>query len=203
MDLNNNNICTNGTNDEEPEDIKVYIRNVVCCFTSSCHINLRRLALNGYNVEYKQKTVCLKLRKPAMSAIIHASGSIWCTGAKSVEDARIGARRICRLLQKLDFPVKLSNYRVTNVVSTCNVQFKVNMAKLEKLSKEICYCPEINAGANFRVEHFKTTLTIYTSGSIIIRSPSVENTTKSISYVYPFLYQAKFNKPFANLTNLL
>lgn len=43
---------------EEPEaqpEIDILIRNVVCSFSVRCHLNLREIALNGSNVEYRKE----------------------------------------------------------------------------------------------------------------------------------------------------
>lgn len=40
--------------DQEP-DLDIYINNVVCTFSVRCHLNLREIALNGSNVEYRRE----------------------------------------------------------------------------------------------------------------------------------------------------
>lgn len=36
-------------------DLDIYINNVVCTFSVRCHLNLREIALNGSNVEYRRE----------------------------------------------------------------------------------------------------------------------------------------------------
>jgi hypothetical protein len=44
----------------EPPEIDIVINNVVCSFSVRCHLNLRQIALNGANVEYRRENgVCL------------------------------------------------------------------------------------------------------------------------------------------------
>ena len=38
-----------------PLALDIYINNVVCSFSVRCHLNLREIALNGSNVEYKRE----------------------------------------------------------------------------------------------------------------------------------------------------
>lgn len=52
--------------------------------------------------------VLMKLRKPRITATIWSSGKIICTGATSEEEAKFGARRLARSLQKLGFQVMFS-----------------------------------------------------------------------------------------------
>lgn len=41
---------------EEPEpEIDIVINNVVCSFSVRCHLNLRQIALNGVNVEFRRE----------------------------------------------------------------------------------------------------------------------------------------------------
>lgn len=43
-------------NKEEPEpEIDIVINNVVCSFSVRCHLNLRQIALNGVNVEFRRE----------------------------------------------------------------------------------------------------------------------------------------------------
>uniref|UniRef100_A0A2D4H285 TATA box-binding protein-like 1 n=1 Tax=Micrurus corallinus TaxID=54390 RepID=A0A2D4H285_MICCO len=85
--------------------LDILITNVVCVFRTRCHLNLRKIALEGANVIYKRDVgkVLMKLRKPRITATIWSSGKVICTGATSEEEAKFGARRLARSLQKLGF----------------------------------------------------------------------------------------------------
>lgn len=74
--------------DEEQEadpEIDIVINNVVCSFSVRCHLNLRQIALSGFNVEFRRENsmVTMKLRRPYTTASIWSSGRITCTGATS------------------------------------------------------------------------------------------------------------------------
>ncbi|TMS12340.1 TATA box-binding protein-like protein 1 [Larimichthys crocea] len=85
--------------------LDIIITNVVATFRTRCHLNLRTIALEGINVIYKPELgkVLMKLRKPKITASIWSSGKIICTGATSEDEAKLGARRLARCLQKLGF----------------------------------------------------------------------------------------------------
>lgn len=76
---------------EEDPEIDIVINNVVCSFSVRCHLNLRSIALNGHNVEFRRENgmVTMKLRKPYTTASIWSSGKITCTGATSEDNVRI------------------------------------------------------------------------------------------------------------------
>lgn len=45
--------------EQEPRELDIVINNVVCSFSVRCHLNLREIALNGSNVEYRRENgVC-------------------------------------------------------------------------------------------------------------------------------------------------
>lgn len=81
---NDNNENNDDENEPEPE-IDIVINNVVCSFSVRCHLNLREIALNGRNVEFRRENgmVTMKLRRPYTTASIWSSGRITCTGATS------------------------------------------------------------------------------------------------------------------------
>lgn len=81
-------------NDQETEpepEIDIVINNVVCSFSVRCHLNLREIALNGRNVEFRRENgmVTMKLRRPYTTASIWSSGRITCTGATSEDQVSI------------------------------------------------------------------------------------------------------------------
>lgn len=78
--------------DQEPEpEIDIVINNVVCSFSVRCHLNLREIALNGVNVEFRRENgmVTMKLRRPYTTASIWSSGRITCTGATSEDQVTL------------------------------------------------------------------------------------------------------------------
>lgn len=81
-------------NEAEPEpEIDIVINNVVCSFSVRCHLNLREIALNGRNVEFRRENgmVTMKLRHPYTTASIWSSGRITCTGATSEDQVSLPA----------------------------------------------------------------------------------------------------------------
>lgn len=115
---------------EEPEpEIDIVINNVVCSFSVRCHLNLRQIALNGINVEYRRENgmITMKLRRPYTTASIWSSGKVTCTGATSEDMAKVAARRFARSLQKLGFKARFNNFRVVNVLGTCSMPFAIKI----------------------------------------------------------------------------
>lgn len=124
--------------EEPPPEIDIMINNVVCSFSVKCHLNLRQIALNGVNVEFRRENgmVTMKLRRPYTTASIWSSGHITCTGATSEDQAKVAARRYARALQKLGFEVRFRNYRVVNVLGTCRMPFGIKIINFSEKYKE-------------------------------------------------------------------
>lgn len=71
----------------------------------------------------------MKFRSPRCTASIWSSGKITMTGSTSEAEAKIGARRCARILQKLGYNVRFMNYRVVNVLGTCTMPFSIKIAE--------------------------------------------------------------------------
>uniref|UniRef100_A0ABM0MFD7 Uncharacterized protein LOC100378576 n=1 Tax=Saccoglossus kowalevskii TaxID=10224 RepID=A0ABM0MFD7_SACKO len=66
----------------ESQSVDIYINNVVCCFSTRCHLDLRRIGMEGINVEYRRDAgVTMRIRKPYSTSTIWSSGKITCAGA--------------------------------------------------------------------------------------------------------------------------
>lgn len=124
--------------EEDTPEIDIMINNVVCSFSVKCHLNLRQIALNGVNVEFRRENgmVTMKLRRPYTTASIWSSGRVTCTGATSEDQAKIAARRYARALQKLGFQVRFRNFRVVNVLGTCRMPFGIRIISFSRKYKE-------------------------------------------------------------------
>lgn len=124
--------------EEETKEVDIVINNVVCSFNVRCHLDLREIAQQGHNVEYRKENgmVTMKLRQPYTTANMWNSGKITCTGANSEDQARIAARRFARQLQKLGFNTRFCNYRVVNVLGTVTLPFAVRITQFSQAHQE-------------------------------------------------------------------
>uniref|UniRef100_A0A8C9WG62 TATA box-binding protein-like 1 n=1 Tax=Scleropages formosus TaxID=113540 RepID=A0A8C9WG62_SCLFO len=156
--------------------LDIIITNVVAVFRTRCHLNLRTIAREGSNVIYKPEVgkVLMKLRKPRITASIWSSGKIICTGATSEEEAKLGARRLARCLQKLGFKVKFTDYKVVNVLAVCTMPFQIQLIEFTKNNRPIAsYEPELHPAASYRIKNLKATVQIFSTGSITVTGTSV------------------------------
>lgn len=183
--------------------IDILINNVVCSFSVGCHLNLRQIALNGHNVEFRRESgmVTMKLRKPNVTASVWSSGKITCTGATSEEDARKGARRIARVIQRLGFNTKFRKMRIVNVLGSCSMPFEIKINAFSQHYREAEYEPELHPGVTYRFKNLKATLKIFSTGRITVTAPSVPNVQSAIEHIYPLVFD--FRKEFASKEDML
>ncbi|XP_012136986.1 TATA box binding protein-related factor 2 isoform X1 [Megachile rotundata] len=180
------------TPEQEPRELDIVINNVVCSFSVRCHLNLREIALNGSNVEYRRESgmITMKLRRPYTTASIWSSGKVTCTGATSEVQAKIAARRFARSLQKLGFKVRFNNYRVVNVLGTCCMPFAIKITSFSLYHKENAdYEPELHPGVTYKLKEPKATLKIFSTGSVTVTAPNVAAVQAAIEYIYPLVYE--------------
>ncbi|XP_035231431.1 TATA box-binding protein-like protein 1, partial [Stegodyphus dumicola] len=112
------------------------------------------------------------------------------------EDAKRASRKFARILQQLGFRVKFTNYRVVNVLGTCTMDFGINLNKFaEKHRRLASYEPELHPGATYKIKELKATLKLFTTGSITITAPSVDNVRLAVEHIYPLVYEFKTQKP--------
>jgi len=186
-----------GQDEAEPE-VDIVINNVVCSFSVRCHLNLKEIAMNGSNVEYRRENgmVTMKIRHPYTTASIWSSGKITCTGANSEEQARIAARKFSRILQRLDEKyknIRIKNWRVVNVLGTCTMPFAIKITPFSQAFKEASYEPELHPGVTYKIKQPKATLKIFSTGSVTVTAPSVANVQAAIEHIYPLVHE--FKKP--------
>lgn len=74
--------------------------------------------------------VIMRIRDPKTTALIFGSGKMVCTGAKSEEQSKLAARKYARIIQKLGFKARFTEFKVQNMVASCNVKFAIRLEGL-------------------------------------------------------------------------
>lgn len=52
------------------------------------------------------------------------------TGAKSEEASRLASRKFARIIQKLGFQAKFTDFKIQNIVGSCDVKFPIRLEGL-------------------------------------------------------------------------
>lgn len=78
-------------------------------------LDLKKIALRARNAEYNPKrfaAVIMRIREPRTTALVFSSGKMVCTGAKSEEMSCLAARKYARIIQKLGFDAKFTEFKI-------------------------------------------------------------------------------------------
>lgn len=180
------------SSDEEMEmetETFIDINNIFCSFNVRCKLNLEDIMNRSINVEMKKNRnyINMQLREPQSTAKIWPSGKIVCMGTKSEADAKIASRRFARILQKLGYPCRFTNFKVSNCHATILLPFTIKIVDFSKAHPEASYEPELHAGVIYKVEELKATVTIHRTGRLVILAPSENSVKQAVEEVYPLV----------------
>jgi len=173
------------------------LQNVVATINLGCKgLDLKQIALHARNAEYNPKrfaAVIMRIREPKSTALIFSSGKMVCTGSKSEEDARNAARKFARILQKLGNPVSFKEFKIQNMVGSCDVKFPIRLEGLATSHSMFCsYEPELFPGLIYRMQQPKIVLLIFVSGKVVLTGAKTRmEINTAFENIYPVLQEYK------------
>lgn len=177
---------------KHPSGIVPTLQNIVSTVNMGTKLELKTIALRARNAEYNPKrfaAVIMRIREPKTTALIFASGKMVCTGAKSEELSRLAARKYARIIQKLGFPAKFTDFKIQNIVGSCDVKFPIRLEGLAYAHNHYSsYEPELFPGLIYRMVQPKIVLLIFVSGKIVLTGAKVrEEIYEAFENIYPVL----------------
>jgi len=168
------------------------LQNIVATVNLDCRLDLKTIALHARNAEYNPKrfaAVIMRIREPKTTALIFASGKMVVTGAKSEDDSRLASRKYARIIQKLGFNAKFMDFKIQNIVGSCDVKFPIRLEGLAYSHGMFSsYEPELFPGLIYRMVNPKIVLLIFVSGKIVLTGAKVrEEIYRAFEAIYPVL----------------
>ncbi|KAK8399572.1 hypothetical protein O3P69_003557 [Scylla paramamosain] len=172
------------------------LQNIVSTVNLNCKLDLKKIALHARNAEYNPKrfaAVIMRIREPRTTALIFSSGKMVCTGAKSEDDSRLAARKYARIVQKLGFPAKFMEFKIQNMVGSCDVKFPIRLEGLVLTHSQFSsYEPELFPGLIYRMVKPRIVLLIFVSGKVVLTGAKVRNQIyEAFDNIYPILKSFK------------
>ncbi|KAK1875506.1 TATA box-binding protein-like protein 2 [Dissostichus eleginoides] len=119
-----------------------------------CPLDLKFIALQARNAEYNPKrfaAVIMRIREPRTTALIFSSG-------RCEEHSRLAARKYARVVQKLGFPARFTDFKIQNMMEglvLTHQQFS-------------SYEPELFPGLIYRMVKPRIVLLIFVSGKVVL-----------------------------------
>jgi transcription initiation factor TFIID TATA-box-binding protein len=170
------------------------LQNVVATVNLNCKLDLKNIALRARNAEYNPKrfaAVIMRIREPKTTALIFASGKMVITGAKSEKSSRMAAQRYAKIIHKLGFNATFDDFKIQNIVSSCDTKFSIRLEGLAYAHSNYCsYEPELFPGLIYRMVKPKIVLLIFVSGKIVLTGAKVrDDIYQAFENIYPVLTQ--------------
>jgi len=177
-------------------DIVPQLQNIVSTVNMCCRLDLKKIALHARNAEYNPKrfaAVIMRIREPRTTALIFTSGKMVCTGAKSEEDSRLAARKYARIVQKLGFETRFKDFKIQNMVGSCDVKFPIRLEGLVLTHSQFSsYEPELFPGLIYRMVKPRIVLLIFVSGKVVLTGAKVrQEIYEAFDNIYPILKNFK------------
>ncbi|ORY75952.1 hypothetical protein BCR35DRAFT_306004 [Leucosporidium creatinivorum] len=168
------------------------LQNIVATVNLDCRLDLKTIALHARNAEYNPKrfaAVIMRIREPKTTALVFASGKVVVTGAKSEDDSRLASRKYARIIQKLGFEAKFQDFKIQNIVGSCDVKFPIRLEGLAYSHGHFSsYEPELFPGLIYRMVKPKVVLLIFVSGKIVLTGAKFrEEIYSAFAAIYPVL----------------
>jgi transcription initiation factor TFIID TATA-box-binding protein len=175
-----------------PSGITPTLQNIVATVNLDCRLDLKTIALHARNAEYNPKrfaAVIMRIREPKTTALIFASGKMVVTGAKSEDDSKLASRKYARIIQKLGFNSKFTDFKIQNIVGSCDIKFPIRLEGLASRHHNFSsYEPELFPGLIYRMIKPKIVLLIFVSGKIVLTGAKVrEEIYQAFEMIYPVL----------------
>ena len=192
------------------------IQNIVSTVDLGCPINLKEIALQAQNTQYipnKFSGLIMRIKEPKATALIFSTGKMVCLGAKTEEESKNACRKFGKILKNLNYPISLKKFKIENIVSSCNVKFKIPLPKLSNHiikylgAKRISYEPEVFPGLiyhyyndidnNSEENGGKSNIVflIFSSGNIVIAGAKNRNEIyDKFDKLFPLLDKFRDNK---------
>ncbi|XP_066132128.1 TATA box-binding protein-like 2 [Saccopteryx bilineata] len=168
------------------------LQNIVSTANLACKLDLKKIALHAKNAEYNPKrfaAVIMRIREPRTTALIFSSGKMVCTGAKSEEQSRLAARKYARVVQKLGFPARFLDFKIQNMVGSCDVRFPIRLEGLVLTHQQFSsYEPELFPGLVYRMVKPRIVLLIFVSGKVVLTGAKERSEiNEAFENIYPIL----------------
>ena len=224
-EINNSNVQNQSTNEQTKnvisKDLKIgnenkitpIIQNIVSTVELNCNLNLNEIALQLKNTYYNPKRftgLIMRIKEPKTTALIFPNGNLVCLGAKNEEVSKKACRTFAKMIKSLNYPISNKNkmnFKIRNIVSSSNVNFKIPLMKLyihmKKKKYRVTYEPECFPGLIYRLDakekikdnnekKLNIVFLIFSSGKMVITgAKSCNQIYDSFDEVFQLLCQFK------------
>ena len=171
------------------------VTNVVSSFHVKQKIDLETAAQRAWNVEYnrsRSSALVIRLKRPRATAMVFATDKVNVSGASSVHQSKLAARKFAR---KLHNTVKTSNklmdFGVTNIVATFDCDFHIRLEGIAHHKPMFAnYEAELFPALFYRMSQPKLTFLVFANGKVnVCGRKSMADVEQGFDNIYPILKQ--------------
>ena len=154
-------------------EFDVKIENVVVFTVLGKDIPLDKIAQELIGAKYEPKSfpgVIYKISDPKSAALIFSTGKIVCTGARSVEFARLATKKVVDSLSALQIDMPIEFYtNVENIVASTQIEItkKLDLENIAYGLENSEYEPESFPGLVYRITDPRVAFLLFGTGKII------------------------------------
>jgi transcription initiation factor TFIID TATA-box-binding protein len=166
-----NKLTDNKLTDNKSTEDSFKVVNIVASASIGKDIDLNEVSKNLEGVTFKREQfpgLVFKLPEPKTAHLIFSSGKLVCTGARTIEDAKLGIKKTVDLMRDMDNEISHEfDVKIVNIVASADLGTVLN---LEVIALELAnteYEPEQFPGLVFRGTDPKVALLLFGSGKVV------------------------------------
>lgn len=200
-----------------PPKVRPVIKNIVASANFSCHFDLLKIASQVRKAKFQTRffpATVIHIDEPKCTAIIFEQGKIDIVGTKSSDEAYIAARRVGKILNKLDYNIRIQNFQVVNIIAESNCNFEVELESIASnpiYKQFVNYNPRKSPGLVFKIPEIQITLLIFPFGKIVFNgAKNLNELEQAFKFIWPILkeyevpdYTSKYYKLYPSHPHLL
>jgi transcription initiation factor TFIID TATA-box-binding protein len=174
---------------------RVHFRNITGSVDLACPIDLKAVHCRLVESKYEPAKFCglrFKIRQPKVTLLLFKSGKMVCTGAKTPDDCKVGAKLAAQLVRMAlggKAPIKFRNFGIHNMVATVNLGFRLALEDFALDNCMICdYNPEIFSGVICKIKEPKACFLIFSTGKLVVTGiVTVKGLAAAMDFLFPRL----------------
>ncbi|CAH1098750.1 unnamed protein product [Psylliodes chrysocephalus] len=176
----------------------ITLQNCVSTVDLQTTLDLETINARTRNSEFNPSRfhgVIMRLREPRTTALIFRSGKIVCTGARNEYDGLLASKKFAKIIQKLGFNIKFCNFKIQNLVATCDLRFPIKLENLNMMHGQFSsYEPELFPGLVYRMVKPRLVILVFVNGKIVFTgAKSREDIKEALNNMYPILRSFRKN----------
>lgn len=178
----------------DESDLKnvILFHNCVATVDLKCELDLSKINFRTRNTEYVPSRftgLTMRITEPKSTALIFCSGRMICTGTRGSGMAYLAARKFSKILKSLGFNVSFQNFKVENLVASCDFRFPIKLEDFHLSHGQFCrYEPEIFPGLIYRLVKPRIVILVFVNGKIVFTGAKSETEIREAAIsIYPIL----------------